>query len=720
MSARRQDWARASRATVVGLAVAVLCSPAGAKTQLLAALAAAAAAVLAERLAADSSGRAKLRVSGVWLAGAALALAGSTLAHLAANSTGLAAALGPAAAMAASELVFWVSATAPAVFALHFTARRHPVVGVAEGLVVAGCFVGALAAHRNGLISRPFSLGDWSWQLGIDPTLALLGMGGLAALLVVALLVTEEGARRIGVYLAALVIVALSLVAVLRLDALPSPDPPGAGRAEESEGSRSAGGAGGAGEPASADRSRPRDDWEFRDDFADEQNEAPVAVVVLHDDYQPDSGAYYFRQSALSQFNGRRLVRATRDDVDRDLPGHFPAEQVWLAEAPEPGAHRKPLRTTTGLLVDHVRPFALDSPVFFEPSDHGSSRFQRSYAALSLVQTTPYKEMLGHEAGREDWSGEQWAHYTAAPDDPRYRHLAEEIRSRLPESLRDDPLALAFAVKLYLDESGVYSFASRHADASDPTASFLFGDMTGYCVHFAHAAVFLLRSLGVPARVATGYAVPVRDGYGGSAILIRSLNAHAWPEVQVSGLGWVVVDPVPERSDVATAPPIDPELQRMLGELLRSKDGRIAASDPEVARLRLSALARWLLAALLAAIALGHAVRAHRLLSPRFASPGACPRVAYRATLDRLAGVGLRRRAGESREAFARRAQAVAPSLTPLTAAHLRAALGAGAPGDPKPLRELVARVARELRDAMPLWRRVLAALDPFAWTRVH
>jgi len=62
----------------------------------------------------------------------------------------------------------------------------------------------------------------------------------------------------------------------------------------------------------------------------------------------------------------------------------------------------------------------------------------------------------------------------------------------------------------------------------------------------------------------------------------------------------------------------------------------------------------------------------------------------------------------------------VVPSLAPLTAAHLRAAFGAGAPGDPTPLRELAARVAGELRDAMPLWRRALAALDPFAWTRVH
>ena len=87
---------------------------------------------------------------------------------------------------------------------------------------------------------------------------------------------------------------------------------------------------------------------------------------------------------------GAPLVQATRDDVDRDILGYFPTEQVRLPEQPGAGNVRQPLRTTTGLLVDHVRPFALDSPVFFEPSDRGSRRFQRTYAALSLVQTVPW------------------------------------------------------------------------------------------------------------------------------------------------------------------------------------------------------------------------------------------------------------------------------------------------------------------------------------------
>ncbi len=703
---------------MLALAILVLSWPAGSWSSFAAAFTAFAAALAAEQLALGSVLGGRLRLSAVWIGALALGAVGLALARLAADSTVFAAALGVAGAIHASEALLWHSATAPAVFALRFTARRHPVAGVLEAALVAGCFVGALAAHRNGLVTRPFLLGDWSFQLGIDPTVVLVALGGLATFLISALLVAEDRAGRVGVHLSVLGIVALALLAVVRLDALPTPDPPGAGRAQEQERERD--GQGGDRGSASQSRSQSRDDWDFRDDFDQDQSEAPVAVVVLHDDYRPNSGAFYFRQSALSQFNGRRLVQATRDDVDRDVLGYFPTEQVRLPEQPGAGDARQPLRTTTGLLVDHVRPFALDSPVFFEPSDRGSRRFQRTYGALSLVQTVSYEAMLGSGAGREDWGAAQWAHYTAAPADPRYRELAREIEEGLPEHLRDDPLARAVAVKLFLDENGIYNLSTRHADSEDPTASFLFGDLNGYCVHFAHAASFLLRSLGVPARVATGYLVPERDSYGGSAILIRSLNAHAWPEIHLSGLGWVVVDPVPERTEVAAAPPSDPELQRMLGELLREKAGQQSVADRLDGDGRLAALGRALLLALLAAVVGGYAVRTHRWLAPRFASARQCPRLAYRAALDRLAGVGWRRRYGESREHFARRARLVAPSLVPLTGEHLRASLGGVAPRDPAPLRELAERVGAELRSGIPLWRRALGVLDPFCWMRVH
>lgn len=79
---------------------------------------------------------------------------------------------------------------------------------------------------------------------------------------------------------------------------------------------------------------------------------------------------------------------------------------------------------------------------------------------------------------------------------------------------------------------------------------FLFDSKAGFCEHYAGAFVVLMRAMGLPARVVTGYqggeANPV-DGY----LTVRQSDAHAWAEVWLAGRGWLRVDPTsavaPER-----------------------------------------------------------------------------------------------------------------------------------------------------------------------------
>src|SRR5262249_51712875 len=74
---------------------------------------------------------------------------------------------------------------------------------------------------------------------------------------------------------------------------------------------------------------------EFKDDYSSSSQQSPVGVVILHDDYSPPLGYYYFRQTAFSQYNGHRLVATARDDADTDILGEFPT-----ARTPVPGAPR--------------------------------------------------------------------------------------------------------------------------------------------------------------------------------------------------------------------------------------------------------------------------------------------------------------------------------------------------------------------------------------------
>ncbi len=462
---------------------------------------------------------------------------------------------------------------------------------------------------------------------------------------------------------------------------------------------------------------------EFRDKYNPGGARVPVAVVLFHDDYSPPSGVYYFRQGAFSQYNGRKLVVSGRKDIDNDLIPYFPARLSEIANAPEVNENRGPLETTIALMADHTQPFALESPIEVEPMQNPSpNRFRRVYRAMSAVLTADYTSMLDASPGSSDWSKEQWAHYTETPPDPRYIELAAELSAELPARLAKNPVANAFAVTGWLGREGIYSLKNQHSGAEDPTASFLFGDRTGYCVHFAHAATYLMRSLGVPARVATGYAVSESARQGGSSLLLSGSASHAWPEVFLDGFGWVVLDVYPERALDPPEQPMDADLQRLLGELARGASPiPLSATDlpklKELARRISLTFGTWLLALCAFVLLLLYLVKLWRRMAPALAPAASLPRVIYRAELDRMGELEVRRGSGESREAFARRVRDRFPAFEPLTNAHLAAAFGGHQP-DPGRLRDQASELRRDIRSGFPLWKRFLGLLTPWSWLR--
>jgi hypothetical protein len=95
---------------------------------------------------------------------------------------------------------------------------------------------------------------------------------------------------------------------------------------------------------------------------------------------------------------------------------------------------------------------------------------------------------------------------------------------------------------------------------------FLRDTQRGTNEQFATSFVLLARSLGIEARVATGFLAGGDDGATASAagrpLVLTSADAHVWPEVQLADGSWVAYDPVPaeEATDDATPPP-EPQVQ---------------------------------------------------------------------------------------------------------------------------------------------------------------
>ena len=95
------------------------------------------------------------------------------------------------------------------------------------------------------------------------------------------------------------------------------------------------------------------------------------------------------------------------------------------------------------------------------------------------------------------------------------------------------PQAKAAAIEAYLHAHERYRLDSPvPADGEDAVDDFLFVSHEGFCEHFASAEAVLLRAVGVPARLVTGFSGGTP--HGAERILLGS-NAHAWVQVADRG-----------------------------------------------------------------------------------------------------------------------------------------------------------------------------------------
>jgi TgpA N-terminal domain/Transglutaminase-like superfamily len=124
--------------------------------------------------------------------------------------------------------------------------------------------------------------------------------------------------------------------------------------------------------------------------------------------------------------------------------------------------------------------------------------------------------------------------------DPRIVALARAVTRRAPS-----PFLRAVALNQYFLDPRFgfrYSLKTRPGNTGDQLVDFLTRGKTGYCEQFASAMAVMLRTVGVPARVAVGFSAgkPVADYRS-----ISTGDAHAWVEVYLAGFGWLPFDPTP-------------------------------------------------------------------------------------------------------------------------------------------------------------------------------
>jgi len=135
------------------------------------------------------------------------------------------------------------------------------------------------------------------------------------------------------------------------------------------------------------------------------------------------------------------------------------------------------------------------------------------------------------------------------------------LDSRIAELARQfaadatDDLARARAIERHLRSGYGYTLELPDREVADPLANFLFARRKGHCEYFASSMAVMLRSIGIPARLATGFQSGVYNPVSG-LWLVRRSDAHSWVEAWIPGYGWTTFDPTPPAQGNAGGVPI--------------------------------------------------------------------------------------------------------------------------------------------------------------------
>ncbi len=147
--------------------------------------------------------------------------------------------------------------------------------------------------------------------------------------------------------------------------------------------------------------------------------------------------------------------------------------------------------------------------------------------------------------------------YTQLPDDlpSRIRDLALEITGG-----HDSQYDKAKALETFISTRYTYRFADGSGRESpppgrDPVDWFLFDHQEGTCGVFSSVFVVMARSVGIPARVVSGWAIAAT----GDDQIVYSDQAHQWAEIALEGVGWVVIEATASGGPPSRAQLLKPE-----------------------------------------------------------------------------------------------------------------------------------------------------------------
>ncbi len=275
-----------------------------------------------------------------------------------------------------------------------------------------------------------------------------------------------------------------------------------------------------------------------------------VMRVELPDRTQREAGQFYVRGVAFDRYDGKSWTNrlSHRRTVSEDATGAFMLHGDASSRRSRPGE----------VIRQNILLEPLDTPVLFAAPfiENLSGKFLTIQSDLTGSAYLPYPSSSRIEYTVVSRSApilpadfhvepvtyaESFVkHFLQVPQQAgRIAALAQDI-----SQTHHTPYEKAVAIQTYLMRNFRYSLDAPLSEQDQPLEEFLFARKTGYCEHYATAMVIMLRTIGIPTRLVTGFLTTEWNEYG-NYYLVRQQDAHAWVEVYLAHSGWIMMDPTP-------------------------------------------------------------------------------------------------------------------------------------------------------------------------------
>jgi transglutaminase-like putative cysteine protease/tetratricopeptide (TPR) repeat protein len=285
-----------------------------------------------------------------------------------------------------------------------------------------------------------------------------------------------------------------------------------------------------------------------------------------------------FRRYVLSGYSEKQGFFRREDLDEQTHPQRLPE---WSTRLPGKEPFTDARVTSQELYLvnfDSTAFIAMNDPFVVTPYENwDTSSFSSAYGAQSYTRNfNPFELFNALEwppsAEKLGLSAEEYRAYTEYGGNERIAALAGEITGRFSNYW--EKVQAVFDFLKYGEYR--YSLKPGIAPDGDQLSWFLFNSKKGYCSYYAFSMALLLRSLGIPARVAAGFFIdPSTNTF--DYYPVRSNMAHAWVEVPFPGYGWVEYDPTSEQlaagEDFRFSSGTDQDLfERLMREILENHD----------------------------------------------------------------------------------------------------------------------------------------------------